>query len=207
MNNTLGAFLLTFALAASSIAAPVSIGLAGFSGSETVVTFNSIGDEVLIDTQFTGLGVTFSGPVFGMTNSGDVDLYPSNGGGVIASNWRYSGANLTPGALVVSFSSTIQRVGFYHSGNEEDDFTVRFFLTGVETGSLLVSQTNGPAAFFGAQDTGGFDRIEITAPVNQNGFFAFDDLRFEGDAVPEPSTYALMAMGLCGLAWLRRTRR
>jgi len=72
MNKTLGAFLLTFVLAASAVAAPVSIGLAGFSGSETVVTFNSIGDEVLVDTQFAGLGVTFSGPVFGMTNNGDI---------------------------------------------------------------------------------------------------------------------------------------
>ncbi|MBL8219036.1 MAG: PEP-CTERM sorting domain-containing protein [Bryobacterales bacterium] len=199
--------MLNFALAASAVAAPVTIGLAGFSGSETVVTFNSIGDEELVDTQFAGLGVTFSGPVFGMTNSGDTGLYPSDGGGVIASNWRYSGPNLTPGALVVSFASTMQRVGFYHSGNQEDDFTVTFFLGNVETGSLLVAQTDSPAEFFGAQDTGGFDRIEITAPVNRNGFFAFDDLRFEGDAVPEPSTYALMAMGLCGLAWMRRTRR
>lgn len=208
MKAKLGAVLFSFALVSVAHAAPVLIGLGGFSGSETVVTFNSIGDEELVDTQFTGLGVTFSGPVFGMTNSGDTDLYPSGGGGVIASNWRYGTFNLTPGVLVASFSSTMQRIGFYHSGNEEDDFTVTFFLNNVETGSLLVPQTNGPAAFFGAEDTGGFDRIEITVPVNNNGFFAFDDVRFEaGDGVPEPSTYALMAMGICGLAWLRRTRR
>jgi hypothetical protein len=74
-------------------AATSAIGLAGFSGTETVVDFNSIADEELITTQFVGSGVTFSGAIYGMTHAGDIALFP-NPGGVIASNWLYSqGAN------------------------------------------------------------------------------------------------------------------
>lgn len=37
------------------------------------------------------------------------------------------------------------------------------------------------------------------------GFRNFDDLGFV-TAIPEPSTHALLAMGLAGLAWLRKGR-
>ncbi len=69
-------------------------GIINFSGTESVIDFNTIADEELITNQFTAsMCVTFSGAIYGMTNSGDVGSFP-NSGGVIASNWLYNGGGL-----------------------------------------------------------------------------------------------------------------
>src|SRR5207253_6547694 len=89
------AIIASLLLITSVSAAPVLITLGGFSGSETVINFNGIGNEAAITNQFAGQGVTFSGPVYGMTNPGDLSQFPLNGG-VIASNWRYSLSGISP---------------------------------------------------------------------------------------------------------------
>jgi hypothetical protein len=75
-----------------ALADPISIGIDGFSSSATVVNFNSIGNEVAINSQYAGQGVIFSGALFGLDDSfsGDNAFYPDNGGGVIAPSWLYS---------------------------------------------------------------------------------------------------------------------
>src|SRR5436309_6693487 len=89
--NFLAAITLALAAGSGLQAAPTAIFSPGaFSGSAQLVNFNVIGNEVPITTQYSGQGVTFGGGLFGMTNPGDTTLFPANGGGVIASDWRYS---------------------------------------------------------------------------------------------------------------------
>ena len=188
--------------------APSLIGLGGFNGSETLIDFNTIADTQLIDNQYTGVGASFSGPVYGLTNVGDTQLFPSNGGGVIASNWRYAFGGISPvGPMVISFSSVVTRLGFYHETNVQDALLVTLFRGATQTGSFSIPNPNGVTAdFFGVQDSAGFDRVELDAEVNNNRCLAIDDVRFDA-TVPEPSTMFLAGASLVVLGTVRRLRR
>jgi len=190
------------AVSASAFAGLISIG--GFSGSETVINFNGIGDTQPITTQYLGSGITFSGAQ-GFTNSGDTQFFPGNGGGVIALNTNFFDDSAPP--IAASFTSPVNRAGFLHETNTADALLVRLFLGATQTGSFLIPNPNGLTVdFFGVEDLGGFDRIEIDAQNNLNGFLAIDDFRFEAvaSAVPEPSSFVLLSLGIAGLTLLHR---
>jgi hypothetical protein len=202
---------LAYGLSGAVWANPVQIGLGGFSGSETVINFNSIGNEVPINNQFSGQGATFSGPLYGMTNPGDTSMFPGNGGGVIASNWRYSLGSAGGYSFDVAFNQTETRVGFYVETNDPDNTTLAVYAGTTLLGSLLFD-SKITAAFFGAEDLAGFNNITISVQHNINGFIAIDDLRFENsgvNGVPEGGT-TLLLLGLTAsglVAWQRRTSR
>ncbi len=203
--------VLAYGLSGAAWANPVQIGLGGFSGSETVINFNSIGNEVQINNQFSGQGATFSGPLYGMTNPGDTSKFPGNGGGVIASNWRYSLGSAGGYSFDVAFNQTETRVGFYVETNDPDNTTLAVYAGSTLLGSLLFD-SKITAAFFGAEDLAGFNNITISVQNNLNGFIAIDDLRFENSSVngvPEGgATLLLMGLTTSGLvAWQRRSNR
>ena len=196
-------------LTSATWAVPTQINLGGFSGFETVIGFNTIGNEVQINNQFSGQGVTFSGPLYGMTNPGDTQQFPNNGGGVIASNWRY-GQGAAGYSFNVAFSQTETRVGFYVETNDRDDTTMNVYAGATLLGSLTFN-SQIQAAFFGAEDLAGFNNITISVQRNDNGFIAIDDLRFENRSGTVPdggSSLALLggAMAMVG-ALGRRFRK
>ena len=200
------------ATASPALAAPILVTQAAFDSSETLITFNALGNEVPIANQFAAQGVTFSGPVWSMTNGGDLIQFPSNGGGVIASNYRYSNLVVPGSAIDITFSTDVTRVGFFQETNAGDDLLVTVFRDGVITGSFAIDNPNGVLAdFFGVSDLLGIDRILIDAQVNVNRFVGFDDLRFGGTvapaAVPEPGTLLLLGSGAAGLLARRKRRQ
>ena len=179
----LGALLGAFLGATNVYSAPASINIDSFSGSETVIDFNTIADEELITNQFTAsTGVTFSGAIYGMTNPGDLDLFPDNGG-VIASNWLYSG-----GRQGLSFSADLggsyTKVGFHAFTNGGDSVTIEVLVNGASSGSVTFGSTGAPGApspgFIAVEDANGFDSITISVLNNINAFLTIDNLRFEG---------------------------
>lgn len=205
---------LVLALSASCIsaltvqAAPTLVGLGAFDGSETLIDFNSLTSDELITNQFAGSGVTFSGSLYGHTESFDL-AYFTNHGGVIASNWIYNNPNgpeLTGLTWEATFSSSVTRAGFWLNAWQEDDVLLDVFQGAALQGNLVFDVLDSnDEIFVGVQSLTGFDRLSFTLDMqNQNGYFAIDDFRFGGTPVPEPSTWVLLGTGLLGLATYRR---
>lgn len=201
----------TFGVAAISVqAAPVALGISSFLASDTLVDFNAASNEVAIGSLYSSSGVTFAGALQGMTNSGDTNVFPGNGGGVIASNWVYSLDNYTGLSFTANFSSLVTRAGFQLENWPNQTATVEVFNGATSLGTLALANTAGTTAaeFRGIGESAGFDRLVFTNSAAANGFFAIDDLRFDSTAaVPEPETYALMLAGLAAIGFVAKRRK
>ena len=78
-------------------------------------------------------------------------------------------------------------------------------------GSPLPSFTE-PAQSFALAGANLARRVKITIlttydAANDDGFAGLSEVRFEGTAIPEPTTLALGAMALCSLPWIVRRKR
>lgn len=96
----------------------------------------------------------------------------------------------------------------------DSTFTVELFNSGVSLGSSSFNPVDDILAFFGLISSSGFDRVDITenlSSVITGGIDANHDNEFYGQfygavtSVPEPSTLALLSIGLLGTG--RRLRR
>jgi hypothetical protein len=206
-------FLLVIFICSNVVATPIPIPLSSFSGTETVIGFNTIDNAVQISNQFSSDGVIFTGALYGMTNPGDTILFPNNGNGHIASNWIYppSGSGIQGNSFTATFDNIYNKVGFYLKLNGDDAFVTVSF-SGTSSGSLTFSSLSQEAIFVGLEEPLGFNNVTMTVAVNETGFFAIDDFRFEGASVsppgpspvPEPCTLLLLSIGIPALMGLRK---
>lgn len=185
------------ACAAAVPAQAAVISLADFI-NPTVIDFN---DGNPANTQ---IGNTYAVQGVAFTNLCGGQTYKTGpaAGSEVASNFYSPGCGPAYGPRTVTFGSTMTRVGFDITTNATDDTTVTAWLGNTLVGSEFFDTYGGgtDGSFAGVEFTGGFDRIEISAATNTNGAFSIDNLRFEAtQAVPEPGTLLLAALGLVAL--------
>jgi hypothetical protein len=208
VSRFLGFASLTLILAGRMVqAGPILVDQSPFT-SPTTLDFSGIGNEVPIDVQFAGQGVTFAGGLYGLTNPGDINTYPGPPT-VIASDWRYSQGGSNPGPLPITatFATVQNLVGFLGTTNSGDSTVITTFLGGISDGSVSVAGTGSPA-FLGVSDSSGFDSITIDAPGTTNEFLSFNGFEFQStSSVPEPGSAGLIAGGIAGITFLRSSQR
>jgi len=200
----LAASLVTVAAAA----APVAVGSSAFASS-TLIDFNAVGNEVAVGSQYSANGVTFSGALIGMTNTGDTNLFPASGG-VIASNWSYSGGHSVGQSFTATFSSLVSQVGFNLESWPTQDTTVELFNGTTSLGIFTLASTSDfNATFRGVADSTSFDSMVFTEGAQGNGFFAIDDLRFTPASapIPEPANLVLLLAGVAALGLKLKGRK
>lgn len=172
------AALLFGALAVSAAVSTVTKG--DFSGDETVITFEEIGQDEEITTQFAGDGVTFSGGLFG--DLGAASLFTASDPGLVT-GCNFSSTVTSFPDITVDFDSSVTMAGFDIITNGGDDTTITVSkLSGgspVPTGSATFATTI-PDTFIGVGDPDGFDSLLIEVSDNVNGAACINDLRFEG---------------------------
>jgi hypothetical protein len=200
----LGLTLAAFAmLSGRAFAAPIAVGPGAFSGSEQVITFDTILPNEEITTQFVALGITFSGGLHGDRSLANLDDF-SNPGTTIAGNFTNNGQT-SFGPIEATFVSPALRVGFL--GVSIGTMTVEAFRGGLSLG-VFVFPTDDlpPDVFMGLQDVEGIDRIVVNSP--NYPYFEMNDFQFEAVAVPEPAALTLLGLGLAQLsaARLRKAR-
>ena len=190
--------LATCVLVDVTFGAPVGIG--GFSGSETVIDFESLSNGELVTNQYSGLGVVFSGGL-------NEDTFP---GSSIQGNQE--GVNFVSGGstITATFSTPQNRAGALVAGSisGNDNIFIEAFLGVVSvdsftfnTGTTILPGGTLPSVFAALEVLGtGFDSLQITR-TDSNTAFSMDDFRFE---VPEPTTFTLAGLGLLGIGCYRR---
>ena len=199
-------------LAGPAAATPIQIGIGSFSGSATVIDFQSIANGASITNQYAGSGITFSGGLWGNSNPSTAGLIPGSMGKV-ATNFVFNcgGGSACGSTLTIDLASTALRVGFDAATNGPDNLVVNVeaFREGVLVSTFTVD-TSLSGQFFGFEDSMlGIDRLMLTPTGTGGGALAIDNVRFEGTiaVVPEPSAALLFPVGLLVAASLIRRPR
>jgi len=208
MTKTKSTYLALLAVLLSPMAANaglIQIGIGGFSGGETVETYGLLQTFVPVD------GVTFSGVLHNFTVGGVLSLDARIGSGPGDTN-NITVANIegdAAGILSLLFPGLQSRAGFGFALSSGGSAVIELFdVSNISLGSITLLGVPDPSSaggFLGVESSTLFSRAEVSFLSSSR--FAFDNLRFENVAVPEPSTLALLGIGLAGIGFARRRKK
>ncbi len=178
------------------------VAISDFSGSESVEDFSSLG----------------SAPGAGAFSLGDLTFSESSYG-TGGPGWRLLSCCSTPipdnvltdnagiSNIFIDFSTLYTRVGldvgFFGQSAQYD---VSFYDSSMSLLGVVSGMTNNNAFFAGWESTSGIARISIAETSGDNHYVGgIDNIRFENaTSVPEPTSIALLSLGLVGLGFSRK---
>lgn len=165
----------------------------------------------VLTTQYASLGVTFSG----VENGGATDTWVSTqfACGTATPNhsgncWNNFFGNPRADILRIVFDNPVENVQWF-TDSEGDPVNpgIRFeaySASDVLLETIFVDDTNFPDFQLTAFSVSGISRIDMLQPTDGWGW-ALDDLSFDALlAVSEPTTLALLALGIVGIGAARR---
>lgn len=125
----------------SALGSPIGLSADDFTATATTVDFNALSNWQRFDNRYAGSNVTFDGALFGMSNSGDTNLF---NGSTIVSNWQYwPGPGMTGSSWSATFGSLITMVGFFVETNAPDSVIIEAFAGDDSRGPLTFANPNG----------------------------------------------------------------
>lgn len=175
----------------------------------TVINFENYADPSYF-SKLTDSGATFLG-----AGPNAADLFAISTFGV--SNWGTNGPMiLCPhtatlycgGDFQVTFSSLVDNLKFKFTGESTTAaITVQAYLNGALVGTTSVAGDGNPytAQLVDLTSFGFIDKIQVIRPANATTGIGYDDFSF--DALPEPSTWAMMLLGFGAIGLSLRRRR
>lgn len=197
---------------------------ANFGSNATVVNFDDLtgGSCNLcgpsVTNQYSGLGVTFNNPSFPGQDTADTNLVPffPDASAPNALFVEQGGAlGQTPAVpFQILFSVPVTMAGFYYGSSSGAYLELDAY--GANHQLLESVDFTGTTAPIGLE---GFAGLEESSPIveldvsyhplsdpSRTLNFSIDNVEFQGNQVPEPSTFAPIAGGLAALALGRRSR-
>jgi PEP-CTERM motif len=214
----------------------LGMALSGPAAALTTISFDDLAPGSVVGNQYAAQGVTFSANAFsGAGSSSSGQAWATNSSMVVASLSGVSGTDfgamgnpvLASGnflrryvswldedgdaSFLMSFSTPINSISVTFAGvsgalNAPD---TRMWVYNGNTLLALLSNTlpNSSTGQYNLSFAGTTITHVAVAPGSYNDWVAVDNIVFQAAVVPEPGTYALMALGLAGMGLLGRRRR
>jgi PEP-CTERM motif len=187
-----------------TLAAAVALAVSALGAQADTLDFDTGSSGAVVGTFYPGL--TFSGASF----TSNFGLAGSSGVlGIVSTSNFYHWTSSTP--ITIAFDTAASAFGIGVVDLGDNGFTIEAYDA---ANQLLGSSTTfGPSLGVGYYEvvSVAYDGIASVRMFQASGAsgdgIVLDNLSYSVGAVPEPGTYALMALGLAGMAFVARRRK